>query len=53
MTTDTDGTATDCDPEGAGTAPDVALDAAGAGTGVAGSGCPPGLSFLSCAVRTI
>ena len=49
MTTDTDGTATDCDPEGAGTAPVVALDAAGAGSGAAGTGCLPGLA----AVRTL
>ena len=53
MTTDPAGTATDCDPEGGGTAPVVALDAAGAGTRAAGSDCPPRLSLLSCAVLAI
>ena len=48
MTTERDGTATDWDPEAGGTAPVVAFDAAGAGTG-AGVRCPP-VFLLSCAV---
>ena len=51
MATEREGTATDWDPEGGGTAPVVAFDAAGAGTG-AGARCPPAL-FLSCAVLAI
>jgi len=53
VTTERDGTATDWDPEAGGTAPVVAFDASGAGTCVAGSRCPPGLSFLICAVLAI